>query len=429
MNVSGCDIIPLAKLQTLKQNTEPKPSRSAAAHHPSSVEQRRSLQDDLTQTVAATRLTKLAEKSKSGARTSVLSSTPSQTSPTSSPRPKRGRHPRCRAYSSTSSTGPGPPGAKPRVDGLGPLPSSRASTRTKQRQSNVEQSEPGSISSMHSESMLRGGSQVNGGVKRGSQALPSIDRRSLDSKHNFNNNGSIKYYSMPQKPDGSPLIKSASSASQYASSRQSSSSGNPNYAYQVPISKQRSLEGENFRVLQSPQHNNSSQQQQQSQDGSLSRSISFMVRQSEQNGLMRDAEHAEGRRSVESTPQSGRRLGGGGAQSPEQHQAAYHQRHSRTSSISSMSGHGAVDGFPTPMINRRTNLDPGVMVDQQLMMMITMTNPGLPTRAGHCQPTSESEDSTSQSPAKERRGPGNNGHSVGHPAHLGSGKAQEKMPN
>lgn len=228
----GCDIIPLAKLQTLKQNTEPKPSRSAAAHHPSSVEQRRSLQDDLTQTVAATRLTKLAEKSKSGARTSVLSSTPSQTSPTSSPRPKRGRHPRCRAYSSTSSTGPGPPGAKPRVDGLGPLPSSRASTRTKQRQSNVEQSEPGSISSMHSESMLRGGSQVNGGVKRGSQALPSIDRRSLDSKHNFNNNGSIKYYSMPQKPDGSPLIKSASSASQYASSRQSSSSGNPNYAYQ-----------------------------------------------------------------------------------------------------------------------------------------------------------------------------------------------------
>ena len=349
-------------------------------------------------------MSKLAEKSKSGARTSLLSSTPSQTSPTSSPRPKRGRHPRCRAYSSTSSTGPGPPGAKPRVDGLGPLPSSRvSSSRAKQqRQSNVEESEQPSIGSPHSESMLRGGPQMNGGVKRGSQALPSIDRRSLDSKqHNFNNNGSIKYYSMPQKPDGSPLIKSASSASQYASSRQSSS-GNPNYAYQVPISKQRSLEGENFRVLQSPQHNSASSQQ-QSQDGSLSRSISFMVRQSEQNGLLRGGdEHVEGRRSIESTPQSGRRVGGG-PQSPEQQAYAAHQRHSRTSSVSSMSGHGAVDGFPTPMINRRTNLEPGG-----------------PTR-GH-QPTSESEDSTSQSPAKERRGPGNNGHSVGHPAHLGSGR-------
>merc|ERR1719264_1528735 len=112
-------------------------------------------------------------------------------------------------------------------------------------------------------------------------------------------------------------------------------------------------------------------------------------------------EHGEGRRSIESTPQSGRR----GPASPEQQQAVYaaHQRHSRTSSVSSMSGHGAVDGFPTPMINRRTNLEPGG-----------------PTR-GH-QPTSESEDSTSQSPAKERRGPGNNGHSVGHPAHLGSGR-------
>ena len=129
-----------------------------------------------------------------------------------------------------------------------------------------------------------------------------------------------------------------------------------------------------------------------------------MVRQSgEQNGLMRE-EHVEGRRSIESTPQSGRR----GPASPEQQQAAYaaHQRHSRTSSVSSMSGHGAVDGFPTPMINRRTNLEPG----------------GVSTRGGH-QPTSESEDSTSQSPAKERRGPGNNGHSVGHPAHgLGSGR-------
>ena len=41
-------------------------------------------------------------------------------------------------------------------------------------------------------------------------------------------------------------------------------------------------------------------------------------------------------------------------------------------------------------------------------------------RPGH-QPTSESEDS-SQSPAKERRGPGNNGHSSGH-AHLVSGHA------
>jgi len=392
----GCDIIPLAKLQTLKQNTEPKASPLRSSHK---TESRRSLQDDPTQTVAASRLTKFAEKSKSGARTSVLSSTPSQTSPTSSPRPKRGRHPRCRAYSSTSSTGPGPPGAKPRVDGLGPLPSSaRLSTRSKQqqqhRQSNIE-SDQTSISSLHSEPPLH--HHQNGGVhpvKRGSTALPSLDRRSLDGKHNFNNNG-IKYYSMPQKADGSPLIKSASSAAHYASSSQGGPGVPPNYAYQVPISKQRSLEGENFRVLQSPVHPTT-----QAQDGSLSRSISFMVRQSEQNGSRVGDDH-EGRRSVESTPQSGRRLGG--PQSPEHHQLAGHQRHSRTSSVSSMSGHGAIDGFPTPMINRRT----------------TGLEPGHP-RPGH-QPTSESEDS-SQSPAKERRGPGNNGHSSGH-AHLVSGHA------
>ena len=374
---SGCDIIPLAKLQTLKQNTEPRPSPSRRSDGRA---------DSLSQTVAASRLTKLAEKSKNGARTSVLSSTPSQTSPTSSPRPKRGRHPRCRAYSSTSSTGPGPPGAKPRVEGLGPP---RASVRgSKQhRQSNHEvASDQTSLSSAHSESLGRPQSQQNGlhPVKRGTTAP---DRRSLDSKHNFNNNGNIKYYSMPQKADGSPLIKSSSSASQYAAGRYGSGGPPPNYVYQVPISKQRSLEGENFRVLQSPLHGAPP-----SQDGSLSRSISFMVRQSEQNG--RVVEDHEGRRSVESTPQSGRRLAG--LQSPEYppHAGPNHQRHSRTSSVSSMSGHGAVDGFPTPMQNRRTAGLEAVVV------------------RGH-QPTSESEDS-SHSPAKERRGPGHNGHSSGH---------------
>ena len=387
---SGCDIIPLAKLQTLKQNTEHKPSPSRSSLQ---VDGQRTRQDDLTQTLAATRLTKIAEKSKSGARTSVLSSTPSQTSPTSSPRPKRGRHPRCRAYSSTSSTGPAPPGAKPRVDGLGPLPSAaRLSSRSKQqhRQSNADQSDQTSLSSVYSESSVRPPAQQNGSahsVKRGTTAQ-ATDRRSLDSKHNFNNNGSVKYYSMPQKADGTPLIKSASSASQYAPPRHAGV--NPNYVYQVPISKQRSLEGENFRVLQSPLHGAPSQ------DNSLSRSFSFMVRQSEQNG--RGEEH-EGRRSIESTPSSGRRVGG--PQSPEYPHPS-NQRHSRTSSVSSMGGHGAIDGFPTPIQNRRTaGLDP------------------VHGRGGH-QATSESEDS-SHSPAKERRGPGNNGHSSVH-GHLVSGR-------
>ena len=154
-----------------------------------------------------------------------------------------------------------------------------------------------------------------------------------------------------------PLVKSASSASQYASSaRYGAGSTNtaPNYIYQVPISKQRSLEGENFRVLQSPYG-------QPNQDGSLSRSISFMVR-NEHNGRNgdQDSMHEKylsvlnsdtGRRSIESTPQSGRRYP---LQSPEYGDPSVrgqrnHQHHSRTSSISSMSGLGAVDGFPTPI--------------------------------------------------------------------------------
>ena len=46
-------------------------------------------------------------------------------------------------------------------------------------------------------------------------------------------------------------------------------------SYQVPLSKQRSLEGENFRVLQSPY---AAANANQGDANSLSRSISFMVK-------------------------------------------------------------------------------------------------------------------------------------------------------
>ena len=67
----------------------------------------------------------------------------------------------------------------------------------------------------------------------------------------------------------------------------------------------------------------------------------------------------------------------------------------RTSSISSMGGHGGLDGFPTPLINRRGQ-------------------EGHHHYGGGHRPhhTSESEDSA-QSPAKERRGHGP-GSSHGH---------------
>ena len=432
---TGCDIIPLAKLQTLKQNTEPKEGSEKSssqqkrfeANHIISMnisisllffsDDRRSSKDDLAQTTASSRLSKLTEKTKPS-RTAVHSTSGMQTSPTSSPRPKRGRHPRCRAHSTTCSTGPPPhsKGAKPIVDALGPLPSSnsRVTNRKSQqhRQSNPDKSDVVSIGSVHSDkshhsatktNFAQNGAAMSQIVKRNSAGPsnngghpPPNDRRSLDgAKHNFNNNGSIKYYSMPQRDiavttSSTPLVKSASSASQYASARYGpgSNATAPNYIYQVPISKQRSLEGENFRVLQSPYG-------QPNQDGSLSRSISFMVR-NDHNGRNgdQDSMHEKylsvlnsdtGRRSIESTPQSGRRYP---LQSPEYGDPSVrgqrnHQHHSRTSSISSMSGHGAVDGFPTPMINRRTA--PGSQLEP------------IPRHQ-----TSESEDS-SHSPAKERR--------------------------
>eukprot|EP00090_Calanus_glacialis_P003765 TRINITY_DN12798_c0_g1_i1.p1 TRINITY_DN12798_c0_g1~~TRINITY_DN12798_c0_g1_i1.p1 ORF type:complete len:1185 (-),score=141.46 TRINITY_DN12798_c0_g1_i1:1321-4875(-) len=415
---TGCDIIPLAKLQTLKQNTEPKEGSEKSLSQQKS-EEKRSSKDDLAQTTASSRLSKLAEKTKP-TRTAVHSTSGIQTSPTSSPRPKRGRHPRCRAHSTTCSSGGPPPtkGAKSTVDALGPLPSSSARLNNRKsqqhRQSNPDKSDQVSIGSVHSDKSHNSASKTNFAqngagcamshiVKRNSAGPgnngghpPTNDRRSLDgAKHNFNNNGSIKYYSMPQRDiavttSSTPLVKSASSASQYASTRYGvgSTTGAPNYIYQVPISKQRSLEGENFRVLQSPYG-------QPNQDGSLSRSISFMVR-NDHNGRNgdQDSMHEKylsvlnsdtGRRSIESTPQSGRRYP---LQSPEYGDPSVrgqrnHQHHSRTSSISSMSGHGAVDGFPTPMINRRTA--PGTQLEP------------IPRHQ-----TSESEDS-SQSPAKERR--------------------------
>ena len=300
----GCDIIPLAKLQTLKQNTEPREDRKRPQTGSSS------------QTSSISRLSKVS----GGGGGQVVTSSGAQTSPTSPPvKGRAGREgreaARCRAHSSSL--------------GL---------TRTSNRKS---QPAPGS------------GRRTNGGHHG--------DRRSLDgAKPGYNNGGMVYHsYSMPGR-------EAMAHQHRYANN------GPASYpqGYQVPLSKQRSLEGENFKKLQSPLQ---SPYCQPGQDGSLSRSISFMARNGEVEGRQEKylgvAGTDPGRRSMESTPQSGRRYNP--LQSPDGEQSGRQRP-----------GHGTVEGFPTPMINRRTH------------------DLSSSTRLG----TSESEDS-SQSPAKERRGP------------------------
>lgn len=214
-------------------------------------DEKRSSKDDLAQTTPSSRLSKFAERTKPS-KTAIHSTSGIQTSPTSSPRPKRGRHPRCRAHSTTCSpgtslgpAGPGGKGLKVTSDALGSLPSSsggaRISNRKSQpnRQSNPDRSDQVSLSSVHSDKSHNSASKTNFAqngassasassvshniVKRnsagpasnnGGHPLPANDRRSLDgAKHNFNNNGSIKYYSMPQRDTAVLPTTSSSTAS------------------------------------------------------------------------------------------------------------------------------------------------------------------------------------------------------------------------
>ena len=211
----GCDIIPLAKLQTLKQNTEPREDRKRPQTGSSS------------QTSSISRLSKVS----GGGGGQVVTSSGAQTSPTSPPvKGRAGREgreaARCRAHSSSL--------------GL---------TRTSNRKS---QPAPGS------------GRRTNGGHHG--------DRRSLDgAKPGYNNGGMVYHsYSMPGR-------EAMAHQHRYANN------GPASYpqGYQVPLSKQRSLEGENFKKLQSPLQSPYSQP---GQDGSLSRSISFMARNGEVEG-------------------------------------------------------------------------------------------------------------------------------------------------
>ena len=336
----GCDIIPLAKLQTLKQNTEPREERERAR-----------LQQSASQTSASSRLRPGGLQGRGGPQmvtSSGAQTSPATTSTTSSP-PGKSRGGRCRAHSNTAAT-------------------SLGLARQNNRKS---QPAPGSGH--------RRSNGAPGGQNHQHQHQHS-DRRSLDgAKQSYNNNGAIKYYSMPPR-EALSLMKSSSGPQQRYNNGPSSQGGQAGQAYQGPqLSKQRSLEGENFKVLQSPLQ---SPYAQPGQDGSLSRSISFMVRNGDKEALhekyLAVMNTDPGRRSMESTPQSGRRYNP--LQSPE---------------YSAGSRHHTVDGFPTPMINRRT---------QDLNSSLR------PAGA-----TSESEDS-SQSPAKERRGNNASVHS-GHSGH------------
>ena len=329
----------------------------------------------MSQTNTASKLSKLSSAGGSGGRRSgrgpIYSLTGAQTSPSASPRSHpRSKHARCRAHTTSSAQRPGD-----RV----------------QRQRGQE---------YESEASLAASARNNGGVKRSSTGGRSglvtsnggghpSDRRSLEAvRHSVNNNGSlssvnsVKYYATPVSEPGSGLVhslaKTGSSSGRY-SSPVTGLAPPPGYTGGQAVARQRSLEGEQWRGVQGAAGD----------QASLARSISFMTRGQDMNG---DTEAGTGgRRSVESTPQSGRRTGH--QPGPLEAELTDPLRsgqpwpgHSRTSSVSSMGppSHGAVDGFPTPMINRRP---------------------------GKARAASESEDSAgaAQSPAKERPGRGQAG--------------------
>ena len=286
---ANCDIIPLAKLQTLKQNTEPRPELRPGSTKEAKSEVKRGSRDEGAQTSAASKLSRLASggRRSTGGRASVFTAAGAQTSPSASPRSHpRSKHARCRAHTTSSAQRPG----------------------HKMRGGQGEDSEASLASDLSVAS-----SRYNGGVKRSSTGgtvtshnggHPS-DRRSLEAvRHSVNNNGSlssvnsVKYYTSPGRPEQQQTNSLAKSSSGRYSSPVSAGSGlapPPGYSGQGQVSRQRSLEAEQWRLAQG------------TEQGSLARSSSFMTRGHEVNG---DTEAAGGRRSVESTPQSGRRSGG-----------------------------------------------------------------------------------------------------------------------
>ena len=365
---TNCDIIPLAKLQTLKQNTEPRVelrSGDGRGSKEARGEAKRSSRDEGAQTSSGSKLSKLASGSSGGRRSTrergaVYSLAGAQTSPTASPRSHpRSKHARCRAHTTSGAQRPGG-----RARGEAESEASLASDL--------------SSASRHNGGVKRSSTGGSGGLVTNGGGHPS-DRRSLEAvRHSVNNNGSlssvnsVKYYATPvrsQEQSGSHSLKSSSGR---YSSPGTALAPPPPYTAPVlhspsSVTRQRSLEGEQWRAAQGDQ-------------ASLARSISFMTR-AEANG------ETEARRSVESTPQSGRRTGGHHHHShPSPPEAGDHPsdplrppgHHSRTGSVSSMGppSHGAVDGFPTPMSHRR---------------------PG----GGKQRAVSESEDSAGPSPGKE----------------------------
>ena len=371
---TNCDIIPLAKLQTLKQNTEPRVelrSGDGRGSKETRGEAKRSSRDEGAQTSSGSKLSKLASGSSGGRRSTrergaVYSLAGAQTSPTASPRSHpRSKHARCRAHTTSGAQRP-------------------AGRARGEAESEASLASDLSSASRHNGGVKRSSTGGSGGLVTNGGGHPS-DRRSLEAvRHSVNNNGSlssvnsVKYYATPvRSPEQSGSHSLKSSSGRYSSPGTSGSGAlAPPPPYSAPVlhsptsvTRQRSLEGEQWRAAQGDQ-------------SSLARSISFMTR-TEANG------ETEARRSVESTPQSGRRTGGHGHHHhshPSPPEAGDHHssdplrppgHHSRTGSVSSMGppSHGAVDGFPTPMSHRR---------------------PGGKQRA-----VSESEDSAGPSPGKE----------------------------
>ena len=262
---SGCDIIPLAKLQTLKQNTEPGPRQPSSSAREEAAAQ--------TSASPAQQLTRLP----AAARRQAAAVSGTQTSPSLGSRPQRSsKHARCRAHTASSAQlarhGPGhrhKPAGEPAAAG-------------------AEQLQPEA--------------RYNGGGHGGSGRRSNGDRRSLD-------------------PAGVKLSNNNSSSSLHHSLQL----GRPAHTA-PPAPSARTLDTEG---------------------GSLARSISFM------NGEGGGGA-AEGRRSVEATPVSARRQHQSPLQSPGDYSShpgrPGPRAPSRTGSVSSVA---QVEGFATPLINRR----------------------------------------------------------------------------
>ena len=324
---TDCDIIPLAKLQTLKQNTEVKTEEPLKSDDPKG-----SSQSTQTASVLLDRLPKKKEDANPKTKMSVLTSM--QTSPVSSPRMvKRTKHYR-------SHYGHHPHHRHRRTDS--DYSDIRVPVQSHSPSSDEFKHQP-SRRSVRSKSSRRQSQEslAQSPEKATSQRFLHFEHHPTspdDKRRTTIGPAQAKYYSIPHRgdPSSNHVV------------RPNGNGNNKPLVYAVPSGKLRNqMIGGTENVMDSHFGGYAAP------NSSISRSASFMSRQPSRgledgsNGMRPWYDVNNGRRSVESTPQSHRRL----KDSPESnHSGSFYANSARSSDIGS-----PIEGYCTPLTNRRHN--------------------------------------------------------------------------